>query len=81
MHGAEHPLPNTSSWHGAYLKHRDNFIFIFTSKKTHRITVTNISIQLCLGNICCLLGWPNETHKVTLLATCWVAERYSMWHV
>jgi hypothetical protein len=28
MRGAIPPLPNTPSWHGAQLKHRDNFTFI-----------------------------------------------------
>jgi hypothetical protein len=28
MRGAIHPLPNTPSWHGAWVKHRDNFTFI-----------------------------------------------------
>jgi hypothetical protein len=27
MRGAVPPLPNTPSWHGAHLKHRDNFTF------------------------------------------------------
>jgi len=30
MHGDIPPLPNTPSWRGAYLKHRDNFTFTFT---------------------------------------------------
>jgi len=29
MSGAIPPLPNTPSWHGAQLKHRDNFAFAF----------------------------------------------------
>jgi hypothetical protein len=29
MSGAIPPLPNTSSWRGAQLKHRDNFTFTF----------------------------------------------------
>jgi hypothetical protein len=29
MTGALPPLPNTPSWRGAQLKHRDNFIFTF----------------------------------------------------
>jgi hypothetical protein len=28
MRGAMPPLPNTPSWHGAYLKHRDRFTFL-----------------------------------------------------
>jgi hypothetical protein len=28
MNGAIPPLPNTPSWRGAQLKHRDNFTFI-----------------------------------------------------
>jgi hypothetical protein len=30
MSGAIPPLPNTPSWLGAQLKHRDNFTFTFT---------------------------------------------------
>jgi hypothetical protein len=30
MSGAIPPLPSTHSWHGAQLKHRDNFTFTFT---------------------------------------------------
>jgi hypothetical protein len=30
MRGAIFPLPNTPSWRGAQLKHRDNFTFTFT---------------------------------------------------
>jgi hypothetical protein len=30
MSGAIPPLPNTPSWRGAQLKHRDNFTFTFT---------------------------------------------------
>jgi hypothetical protein len=30
MSGAILPFPNTPSWHGAQLKHRDNFTFNFT---------------------------------------------------
>jgi hypothetical protein len=30
MSGAIPSLPNTPSWHGAQLKHRDNFTFTFT---------------------------------------------------
>jgi len=29
MRGATSPLPNTPSWRGAQLKHRDNFYFYF----------------------------------------------------
>jgi hypothetical protein len=29
MSGATSPLPNTPSWRGAQLKHRDNFTFTF----------------------------------------------------
>jgi hypothetical protein len=29
MSGAKSPLPNTASWRGAQLKHRDNFTFTF----------------------------------------------------
>jgi hypothetical protein len=29
MSGAIPPLPNTPSWHGAQLKHRENFTFPF----------------------------------------------------
>jgi hypothetical protein len=29
MRRAIHPLPNTFSWRGAQLKHRDNFTFTF----------------------------------------------------
>jgi hypothetical protein len=35
MRGAIPPLPNTSSWRGAWLKHRDNF----TSKCTHQVRI------------------------------------------
>jgi len=31
MYGDIPPLPNTPSWHGAQLKHRDNFTFTFTN--------------------------------------------------
>jgi hypothetical protein len=30
MSGAIPPFPNTPSWRGAQLKHRDNFTFAFT---------------------------------------------------
>jgi hypothetical protein len=30
MSGDVSPLPNTPSWRGAQLKHRDNFTFTFT---------------------------------------------------
>jgi hypothetical protein len=30
MSGAIPPLPNTPSWRGAQLNHRDNFTFTFT---------------------------------------------------
>jgi hypothetical protein len=32
MSGAISPLPNTPSWRGAWLKHRDDFTFTFTSR-------------------------------------------------
>jgi hypothetical protein len=32
MSGDIPPLPNTSSWHGVQLKHRENFTFTFTFK-------------------------------------------------
>jgi hypothetical protein len=35
MRGAIPPLPNTLSWHGAQLKHRDNSTFTFTFTLTY----------------------------------------------
>jgi hypothetical protein len=35
MYGAIPPLPNTLSWRGAQLKHRDNFNFTFTFTFTY----------------------------------------------
>jgi hypothetical protein len=32
MRGAIPPLPNTHSWRGAQLKHRDSFTFTFTDE-------------------------------------------------
>jgi hypothetical protein len=34
MRGAIPPLPNTPSWRGAQLKHRDNFTFIINTTTT-----------------------------------------------
>jgi hypothetical protein len=34
MRGAIAPLPNTPSWRGAQLKHRDNFTFTFISEQS-----------------------------------------------
>jgi hypothetical protein len=36
MSGAIPPLPNTPSWHGAQLKHRDNFTFYLGWKSQRR---------------------------------------------
>jgi hypothetical protein len=41
MSGTIPPLPNTPSWHGAQLKHRDNFIFTFTYNFYARLTGQN----------------------------------------
>jgi hypothetical protein len=41
MSGAIHPLPNTPSWRGAYLKHRDNFTFYLYSVEEDRKIIMN----------------------------------------
>jgi hypothetical protein len=52
MSGTIHPLPNTPSWLGAQLKHRDNFTF-YNVCKTLRIPLIipryedNIKIDAC----------------------------------
>jgi hypothetical protein len=35
MRGAIPPLPNTPSWRGVQLKHRDNFTFTFKVSEVH----------------------------------------------
>jgi hypothetical protein len=39
MRGAIPPLPNTPSWRGALLKHRDKFTFTFTFAEESYILV------------------------------------------
>jgi hypothetical protein len=40
MRGAVRSLPNTPSWRGAQLKHRDNFTFPFTFTFTFTYYIT-----------------------------------------
>jgi hypothetical protein len=56
MHGTIPPLPNTPSWHGAQLKHRDNFAF-----SCHKMEASVLHrFQSCLpsGN------WPRSALDV-----------------
>jgi len=39
MRGPIPPLPDTPSWRGTQLKHKDNFIFIFIPLITPNVTV------------------------------------------
>jgi hypothetical protein len=39
MRGAIPPLPNTPSWSGVQLKHRDNFTFNFTPSKNNLLSM------------------------------------------
>jgi hypothetical protein len=47
MSGAIPPLPNTPSWRGAYLKHRDNFTFTFTMRPLHSLFIIAVPFLLC----------------------------------
>jgi hypothetical protein len=46
MSGVIPPLPNTTSWRGDQLKHRDNFTFTFYSKKFKGGSIVLIKIFL-----------------------------------
>jgi hypothetical protein len=48
MSGAITPLPNTPSWRGAQLKHRDNFTFTPNPKE---LTVLICSVILLSKNV------------------------------
>jgi hypothetical protein len=62
MSGAIPPLPNTTSWRGAQLRHRDNFYWEWISKSifTHQITyLLNIIILHLNGDH----PGARETHR------------------
>jgi hypothetical protein len=59
MSGAVSPLPNTPSWRGAQLKHRDNFtlpyLTVYRSTNTNMTAAPNskaISDKLNLNRFC-----------------------------
>jgi hypothetical protein len=52
MHGAIPPLPNTPSWHGAQLKHEEDFTLTITQRSgwvevllEEKCTVDNTSVS------------------------------------
>jgi hypothetical protein len=51
MSGAIPPLPNTPSWRGAQLKHRDSFTFTSTSRVMKNIISHNIYSTLPDSNL------------------------------
>jgi hypothetical protein len=46
MSGVIPPLPNTPSWRGAQLKHRDNFTFTFYDRQMDGQTLVNYYIEI-----------------------------------
>jgi hypothetical protein len=68
MRGAIPPLPNTSSWRDAQLKHIDNFTFPFNSSFTFTFTCTlHIPLPSFLGSTAQLRPWPPPQNQAEFL--------------
>jgi hypothetical protein len=74
MSGAIIPLPNTPSWRGAHLKHRDNFIFTFTTVSRTALGPIQRPIQCLLGALSLGLKRPGREADHTLPSSVEVKE-------
>jgi hypothetical protein len=53
MCGAIPPLPNTPSWRGAELEHRDNFTFTFTDTGFEVFTAVKVRVPMSFDAMQC----------------------------